>query len=252
MLIDHHIHFTNEEDILKIIERYKIDKAIIFAKRLDEKSVNLYKKENQKVLDFAKKNKKIIPFMHIHPFLDDLEYVKKNFKQFKGFKLNCNPKITGYSYTDLKKSKVFEFVLRTKKPIIFHTGYKKGHRIKDILPNLKKGKNGIIIFAHAGRFIGEDLKVSSKYENIFIDVCPLNVISENSKFISSRSPLKKDILNKDFSKVINFLKKYFEGRIIWGSDFPSCNELSKEGYSGELKIYKELVRLGENNTFLKN
>lgn len=250
MLIDHHLHFTNKSEISRLIKKYDLEKAIVFTNRVDKNLPNPYKKGNQRVLKFAFRNKRVVPFMYIHPFLDDIDYIKKESKNFFGFKLNCNSKLTGYSYTDLKKSKPFKIILKTKKPIIFHTGYKKGHKITDILPNLDDNKNAIVVFAHAGRFIKKDLEESSKYKNAFIDISPLNVISDNPRFICKRSSMKREILTKDFSKVIKFLIKYFHGRIVWGSDFPSCEELSKEGYSGELKIFNLLIKEGENNSFL--
>lgn len=250
MLIDHHMHFNNNgKEINNYIKKYKIDNIVLFSVMLESDVENPYKKNNLELLDFSNKNKKVVPFMVIHPILDSIEYIKKESHKFEGYKINCNTKCGGYSYVDIVDSPVLNYILERKKPIIFHTGYKEGQRIKNLMRVLNKS-SAPIIFAHAGRFIEEDLLLASKNKNAFVDICPLNVISENERFVSDKSPIKNDILEKNFSRVIVFLSKYFSGRIVWGSDAPYCDSLTKDGYEGELKVYRELVKLGENSTFL--
>lgn len=249
MLIDHHMHFVSEKKVSELIEKFDIKKVILFPKLIETDKKDPYLLENKKVLNFSLENKKIIPYMMIHPILDSIDTIKKNANLFYGFKLNCNAKRGGYDYGILATSKIFEYILSLKKPIIFHTGFKEGHRIRDLLTALKKSKSPVI-FAHAGRFIEKDLKLASKYKNAYIDICPLNTISENPRFIAKESKIKEKIINKDFNDVINFLLKYFSKRIVWGSDYPSCEKLSNKGYLGELNISNLLKEKGEINTFL--
>lgn len=49
-----------------------------------------------------------------------------------------------------------------------------------------------------------------------------------------------ELKNLNQEKVVEYLHKKFPKRLLWGTDSPWCDNLSKEGYKGEVDLMKRL------------
>ena len=204
---------------------------------------NPYAEANREILDNSKKDERFLPFMMVHPMYDDLNYLNTHYHLFKGFKIYPRSKGMEFSYCEIADYEVMKFLADSKKPVLFHTGYREGERISAI-SWFAKESTGSVIFAHSGDLIAKDIKIASEYPNVLIDICPLATMIENNFFVSEdRRPreLKGKLTTQ---KVLEYLKGLFGKRIICGSDSPSCDQLLKDGYLREIEVAKEMKKMG--------
>ncbi len=185
-MIDHHVHLgidpktgfsLDAKTLSNKLDLFGIEKTIIFACPNQKTQVNPYKSSNEEVLKASYQDCRFIPFMFIHPLLDRLDYLEKNLKNFLGFKIYSEATEMQYSYLSLSDKKTTDLIAESSKPVIFHTGFKEGSRIKDLIWILER-KSSPVVFVHSGRLIDEDLKKASQYENVFMDVSPLVTMLE--------------------------------------------------------------------------
>jgi len=252
-IIDHHVHLNSDPKIgfcldwrtvSHRLDHYELDGAIIFSTpNVSYSNKNPYLGVNRMILQASKDDKRLIPFSFIHPFYDETANFEKEHEQFKGFKLHQRARHLEYSYGQLHKSKVAEFIISTNKPVFFHTGYREGARIKD-LSYVAENRKSHLVFSHSGDLIDSDLRLVKKYENVYIDVSPLVTMIERNFFVElPRRSTELRILN--ISNILNYLAKLFgKKRIIWGSDSPWCDNLIEEGYRKEVDVGKYMLEEG--------
>jgi len=259
MIIDHHVHLgldTNKsgfsltaEELMRKMNLYGIDKSIVFAcPNITPKDKNPYQEENKKILAASRKYKQLIPFMFVNPFLDTIDYLEKTQVMFSGFKVYATANQMGYSYSKALDKKQMQMLIEIGKPMLFHTGKVEGSRVDDLLCIIKASK-GLILLAHSGRLFKQGLERVAKYDHVYIDISPIVTNIELEKILLA-PPEERDLkLSKiNPQKVIDYLERLFNGRVIWGSDTPWCDNLIKEGYKREIEVRKYL-RTPEN-TFL--
>jgi len=252
-MIDHHVHLgydkrttfsLSQKDLSERLERYKLEGAIVFScPNVQIKERNPYKEGNTLVLTASKEDKRIIPIMFVHPFLDRINYVEENQNLFRGFKLY--PKASGMEYDYRKLNGITtEFLIHTQKPIIFHINSREGHKISDLAPFIKKKKGGLIVFAHSGDLIEKDLMFASEYPFVFIDISPLATMLHN-KFFAETRRRPKQLKTLSVYSILDYLsEKFGKQKILWGSDAPWCDNLLERGYEAEVTISKKMQELG--------
>jgi predicted TIM-barrel fold metal-dependent hydrolase len=259
-MIDCHVHIgydektqfsLNQKDLSKKIDQFELDGAVIFScPNVKIKNEDPFKDANNLVLEASKKDNRLIPFMFVHPFLDSPLYVQNFQDHFKGFKLY--PKTVGmeYSYRPLR-GEIIDLLGETGKPLLFHTDFREGHRILDLIHLIKRISNPCLL-AHCGDLINEDLREASELPNVIIDVSPMATMIERGFYIDTEKRNKKlEILRTD--SILDYLFELFGNeRIIWGSDSPWCDHLSGRGYESEIEILRKMEERGlKTPSFLK-
>lgn len=147
------------------------------------------------------------------------------------------------------KNDTLEFLMESTKPIVFHTGYRDISRIKNLEFFIKNSSKPIAL-AHAGDLINSDLELISKYENVFIDVSPMQTMLDQNYFINS-SRRSRELKDLDSQKVLNYLDNLFgKERIVWGSDSPWSDNLIEDGYAKEVSIGRLMERKGFKFSYL--
>ncbi|MFA5174577.1 MAG: amidohydrolase family protein [Candidatus Pacearchaeota archaeon] len=259
-MIDHHVHlgkdtktkfYLDPKTISNRLDLFNLKGAIIFAcPHQNNSKFNPYEKANNQVYSASLINKRLIPFMFVHPILDKLEYVTKEETKFKGFKLYPRSINQEYSYDYISDRRIIDLISESKKPAIFHTGFREGSRIKDLIWILER-KDSPVIFVHSGDLIDEDLQRASRYPNVYIDVAPLNTMLEREFFVD-KNKRNKAVSKLNVDNILNYLSNLFgKQRVLWGSDSPWCDNLIEEGYKKEIEILEKMRKLGfSNNLFL--
>jgi len=258
-MIDHHIHLgkdaltgfsLSEEMVTKRLDKFHLGGAVVFScPNISYTNENPYSKNNKKVYKSSIDEKKFIPFMFVHPLLDRFGYIEREQEKFKGFKFYPRAVSMEYHYKDISNRRIIDLVSESSKPAVFHTGFREGSRIKDLVWMMKRKKSPLV-FVHSGDLIERDLKIASKYENVFIDISPLATMISKNFFINSnrRHPNLKILTPKN---ILSHLKNLFGiERIVWGSDSPWCDNLINEGYNEEIKISRVMDKEGFNKSYL--
>ena len=141
------------------------------------------------------------------------------------------------------REKTIEFLIEARKPILFHTGYREGNRIVNLQRLFTRLKCPIAL-AHSGDLIHKDLLTATQFENVYIDISPLATMLERGFFVDSgrKAPELTEIT---VDKILNYLARLFgKNKVLWGSDAPWCDGLSREGYVGEVRAMKRMKELG--------
>ncbi len=252
-MIDHHVHIGYDKktafslfqkDLSERLNKYKLDGAIVFScPNVQPKERNPYQEGNALVLATSRKDKRLIPFMFVHPFLDRTNYISDNQNSFRGFKLYPKSLDMEYDYRKLNGTTT-EFLIHTQKPIIFHIDAREGHKISDLVSFIKKKDSGKIVLAHSGDLIEEDLIFASEYPFIFMDTSPLATMLHN-KFFADTYMRPKQLKTLTVYSILNYLiEKFGKQRLLWGSDAPWCDNLIKGGYEKEVAISRKMQKLG--------
>jgi len=260
-MIDHHVHLgidsnrtqfsLNTKTIIERLNRFGLAGAIIFpCPSITTQRTNPYKTENRKVLKARLEDKRLIPFMFIHPILDTLDYVANEQEKFFGYKV-C-PRAAGmeYFYRSIKKGDLMDFLSNSEKPIIFHASSRDGMHPSEIIWFIKS-KKGPVVLAHSADLMDKELRSVSKFDNVYIDISPLATMVSRGYYVApkQRAACLKELSTK---KILRYLENLFgKERILWGSDSPWCDNLLEDGYSGEVKISLEMMHRGFNHSFLK-
>ena len=250
MIIDHHVHLgqdfytgfsLNRENLLKKMDSSEIDKSIVFpCPNTQEWCNNPYAFDNLSIIDEANKSPdRLIPFMFVHPVLDKLSGVRDLFSKVSGFKLHSSPHVLHYNYNNVSSSEIISAMSSTGKPIIIHTGLREGSRARDAL-DIAKNHNGPVIFAHFARLSLPDLELLSGLKNTYLDLSPLGFLLNNPTYLARYMDRPSELKNLNQEKVVEYLHKKFPKRLLWGTDSPWCDNLSKEGYKGEVDLMKRL------------
>lgn len=257
-MIDHHVHLFDDlktgfslspQLLSERLTKYNVEKAIVFScvhPLLSQK--NPYEGENVRILQAADQDHRFIPFMFVHPFMDDLDYVQKTDSNFCGFKIHQRGPAP-YHYGDLRSSKVFRYLLETGKPIIFHTGYRDEARVKN-LSWLTGVPSGPLVIAHSGDLIQGDLNTILSNGNFYIDVSPFETMIRRGFFVEEarRDSTLHDLRLKSF---LSYMDKFFgKQRVVWGTDTPWCDNLIDDGYAKEVEIGRKMQDEGFLHTFL--
>jgi len=257
-MIDHHVHLGTDcktgfsltlEELLEKMELFGLDKSVVFSPPNVKPKINPYQRENEQISSSCKDHPRIIPFMFVHPFLDEIEYLWDFSPEFQGFKLSSRGKDMEYHYQDLRYSRVIDFLLSTNKPLLFHTGYRDTTRIKHLIKIIKDTKSPIV-FAHAGDLIEEDLIEISQYENVFIDISPMATMLKLGFFTDERNR-PEELKKLTIRGILSYLERIFgKKRIVWGSDSPWCDNLLLEGYKREIEVGRLMFQEGFNSSYL--
>lgn len=247
-IIDHHVHLGKDynktnyslsaDELISQMDSCGVDKSVIFScPNIKPSSKNPYEKENNFIL--SKSSVRLIPFMFIHPYFDDVKYIKSLHKDFLGFKIYCSAKDVAYNYRNIQNTDVFNFVKSTGKPLIAHIGVNEGERAKDLV-NAINSYEGEFIVAHAARFFDEDLKEISKIKNVYLDLSPLNIMLSYPRYLPLKTEFSIKLSIFSPENVLKYLYDLFENRLIWGTDSPWCNFIRSNGYAEEVSLYKKL------------
>lgn len=236
MIIDIHTHMDDVVgggNVLKGEERKNYQKYIAdlnsmkeYLKTLEELSLNITgnskayvcvldvepNTEYEKILEYHKKDSRILPFISPNfrlPKEQMIEKIKKYGESSYGMKIH--PIIQGVRVNEKIVYDAIDSYLEFEKPVILHTGRadygnyfkpcpydKEMSDIESTRELLMKYPNLVIILGHAGMFEHEEwAKELSKYPNAYID----------SSF--------------KYASEYELLKKYYgANRILFGSDFP--------------------------------
>lgn len=126
--IDHHVHLGTDRNrtgfsqsskqLISLMNQYCIDRAIVFAcPNIGPQDVNPYKLENDMILQASNESSRLIPFMFVHPFRDEMKYLEENEKYFAGFKVHSHAKYMKYTYPEAIQQKQLQFILDSKKSL---------------------------------------------------------------------------------------------------------------------------------------
>ena len=124
-MIDHHIHFGQDyktgfsldlKTLSKRLDLFNLDGAIIFScPNKNNNQSNPYQDANQEILEASSKDKRLVPFMFIHPTLDKLGYVEKEKMKFRGFKLYPRAVDIEYDYSSISNRRIMDLIIELSK-----------------------------------------------------------------------------------------------------------------------------------------
>jgi hypothetical protein len=250
MIIDHHVHLgvdsnktkytLSKESLLEKMDIMGVDKSIVFpCPNIPPRDKNPYLPYNQEIKDQTQNQSRLIPFMFVHPYLDDSKYISSMKESFKGFKLYNSAKDMEYEYNNIHNTETIKSISSESKPLIVHTSLFKGGRARDLIPFIQS-YSGPVAVAHIARMSHSDLELISKIENVYIDLSPFNTMLKNPHFLSLNE-IHPSIRDLNPIEIIDYLTQMFGNRIVWGTDSPWCDNLNFNGYKEEVDIFKELV-----------
>lgn len=200
-------------------KRYWLSMGLEDLKKLGKNILRIVKTPNKKIFEYTKRYpERFIGFGSVNPNRSE-EYVKSKLKEIKdyGFKgIKLLPTIQFFNPKDEKMTQIYEFAEKEKLVILIHTGCDPGpwelvtlsrnanpiylNYVCENYPNLK------VVAAHMGSYsaqfpgiwFDEVVKVTSKHENLYVDI--------SATF--SEKNLKKAV------------KKLGSEKILYGSDYP--------------------------------
>lgn len=168
------------------------------------------RKYNLKLLEQVSKFDNLYPMIYLNcsneTICDEVKFYESNFP-IVGFKIH--PQTNYRSVDELAK-------IPTDLPILIHTGLNKFDHPKNAI-NFAKRHNGIVILAHAARLDIECLKAVNELPNLYLDVCPSNLLYKSKNFALA-APLREKI-NSPQDIYINVLKYVSINKILFGSDY---------------------------------
>lgn len=210
MIIDVHSHIgpswygwwkneVSQEDFVKTMDKYRIDKACVSYWSIQSETGNDY------IAEFAKKYPdRIIPIACIIPRFDDsVQEVERAYKQLGAKGLKLHPAANSYPANSPVVFPVVEKAIELGLPMLFHCGhdeYSHPHNLGDLAKRYPEAK---IIMGHMGEeAVFEGLELAAQHDNIFLDTTG----SLNLYHIMHRA-----------------IKKVGEDRIFFGTDFVALN-----------------------------
>ncbi|MBT5023628.1 amidohydrolase family protein [Candidatus Woesearchaeota archaeon] len=261
MRIDHHIHLGKDicrwgfeqttNQLISYFDKYNIEKGVVFACPNLPKKNNPYLLDNLMIKCAANNDSRIVPYLFSHPYLDDLEMIQKLDSQFEGYKLYCNAKNLGYSYSDMINQDQIKFIFSRQKPVVCHIAKEKGERPIDLIKLIEQYDSTPIVLAHMGRLFHDDLCKLSSYDNVYVDLAPLTtLLLKKELFLAESKYIHSTLGDCNIETVVDYLNVLFKDRLVWGSDAPWCNELSDKRIEGELEVLDLLISKNLNNSFL--
>ena len=253
-ITDYHVHVGKDaktgfslgcKELLDRMDANGISRSVIFAcPNVPPRATNPYEESNNLVLRYASLSNRLLPLMFVHSDRDSLNYIESEHSNFLGFKLYSHVPGMITDYRQLSESEIMKFLIRTKKPLLFHIGLNDGERVRDLRPIISASDSPIIL-AHCGRLFSRDIEEVSAFKNTYIDVSPLSTTIDNGeRFLPDQLEMDENVRNLKPSNILKYLSEKFNGRILWGSDSPWCNHLGKRGYAGEVEITREALRGG--------
>ena len=246
MIIDSHVHFGNAlgfnapcEMVLKSMEKYSIDKAIVsnlqstecdhYCKVLPEENQVLQIESLKKTVEFARNNKgKIFAALWCKPLLEkpDLDFVQlieENLDVVKALKFH--PYHSSVCFNDYRIQAFLDVAKNFHLPVITHTG--------------------------SGGYDNCDLvyEVAKKYPEINFIMAHLGLETDNIHAISLCAKQKNlfgDTAWVPIKNVIKFIEKCGSEKILFGTDNPiDGKDTYSQNKKGEPSIYLDYFKNSE-------
>lgn len=238
------IEFSTQ-GLLNDMKRNRVSKALAFASYLKE-----FYLPNEKVIELAEKEKKIIPIASLDHKSRDIGSIQELFrrKKVKGLKLYSGYLPFGPNEPFLEE--VYDVCEKNGIPVIFHTGdtlLSSGH-LKYSLPILiddiatKHGRLKIVVSHFCNPWIMEVAELLYKNPNVLADVSGL-VAGTSTKY----TPRYIESLKRSIMDAISYVGKV-EDKILFGSDWPVGGIDSSLRFVRSLELDKkeEELILGNN------
>lgn len=165
---------------------------------------------NIELLQQVSKYPNLYPMIYLNisneTICDEIQFYESNYP-IVGYKLHPQ---TNYRSVD-------ELInVPTTLPILIHTGLSTYDHPKNAI-NFAKRHKGPIILAHAARLDVECLKAVNELQNLYLDVCPSNLLF-NSKDFALAAPLREKVNCPQ--DIYNLVLKYVSvDKILFGSDY---------------------------------
>lgn len=168
------------------------------------------RKYNMALLEQISKYPNLYPMIYLNisneTICDEIQFYESNFS-IVGYKIH--PQTNYRSIDDLKD-------IPTSLPILVHTGLGKFDHPKNAV-NFAKRHKGIVVLAHAGRLDVECLKAVNDTPNLYLDVCPTNLLFETKDYALA-APLREKVkCPQDIYKIV--LEYVSINKILFGSDY---------------------------------
>lgn len=242
MIIDAHTHIgkktivASAEDLVRSMDKSKIDKALVFAGKINEQSTETLLRD---INDFKGRLYgigSISPVHYEHESIssqaklilhsNDFKYINKAFEEELIYGLKFYIGYEHYYPNDPRLKDVYELLIKYDKPAIFHSGdcyngvcgaklkYAHPLHFDDLAVDYPELK---IVIAHMGYpWVRDAAEVCYKNENVFADL---------SGFVYGKFTTKdffnyKDVVS-EFVKIAGGTKK-----LIFGTDWPISNQKS--------------------------
>lgn len=168
------------------------------------------RKYNIELLEQVSKYPNLYPMIYLNisneTICDEIHFYESNYP-IVGYKLHPQ---TNYRSVDELTN------VPTTLPILIHTGLSTYDHPKNII-SFAKRHNGPIILAHAARLDVECLKEVNKLPNLYLDVCPSNLLFKTKDFALA-APLREKVnCPQDIYSLV--LKYVSVDKILFGSDY---------------------------------
>lgn len=232
-------------EVLSNMNRLGIDYTVM----VNFSAEKILKRTNAFTLEAAGNNKKLIPFISLHPSFENenlklLEtYIEKGAKGIKIHSMAQN-----FVPTDPRLDALYHLCDDLKFPIVFHCGRVSNVRLNayadyvNIEPIIRKYHNIPIILTHMVDGNKEIvLECAQRYENVYFDTSIVITGNEVMKEVNEPSWVEDD-------EVVDIFRKIGSHRILFGSDYPwgSPNCDIKRVLSLDLLKEEKAAILGRN------
>ena len=250
-LVDTHVHVSNSDKktnrvdrdlLLRRMEKYGIDKSIVFCD-VDDTDKDNVSDNNRFVLSECKKsNNRLIPYYYFIPAYNHCIIDLKNEKSWRGVKLHPNTSaFFGYGCVyDLA-----EYLNKEKKPVIIHSDITPG--MFGELLNYVRNLDCNIGICHAFHMDYASIKEVAEMKNVYLEISPWIYMNRfPDLFLAPKERRPKWFVEND--PIVNLLRLFDEmkGRLIWGSDLSDEHPMSfgmecRLMYSIPIEVYKIMV-----------
>lgn len=165
---------------------------------------------NIELLEQVAKYPNLYPMIYLNisneTICDEIQFYESNYP-IVGYKLHPQ---TNYRSVD----ELIDFP--TTLPILIHTGLSTYDHPKNVI-NFAKRHKGPIILAHAARLDVECLKAVNELPNLYLDVCPSNLLFKSKDFALA-APLREKVSSPQ--DIYSLVLKYVSvDKILFGSDY---------------------------------
>jgi len=191
------------------------------GKTILESNIDPLRKYNIELIRQTQKyNNRLKPLLYLSlceaTLQKEIDYFESNFKgMFYGFKF--------HPWTD--QVSVESFRIKTKLPILIHTGLREFEKVEDAIVFAKRHPMNKIVIAHAAQLKKNVLDEIQESNNIFMDCCPSNFLFENREicFENYRAIQSAEDIYYNALNIVNSDKILFGTDSPWGSTEKELN-----------------------------
>lgn len=208
--------FISKEDIRDYLDKYQINKALIFP--FPNKKASAYE-SNKYIVEILKEENRFRGLLYFS-FDEGIESLS-GFSHSNIVGVKVHPAFSGVEASRLPLS-LLKMIRDNGWFLLIDSSISKIGHPRNIIELAKENSDIQIIVAHMARIFHKEILEIACLENLYLDISGICLLADNDYRLSPvklrHSSLKKEISSR---KILEYLIEFvgYE-KIIWGSDFP--------------------------------